>query len=325
MQDEDTGQLRADLIGAFVDFEKINDEYGVSLYGLARIPKRDPEVLKAIRRLYEAGELNCSFEIWAEEQKRMGSIVCIDAAPGNHLTAMAIVSVPAYPESKVLALVAEVMGAKGERLASGAEDARKGQSGIAAQEKNEHGDGQPEGGASHAAQSAPREGDGEMDLMETTARIAQLEAQLNKALQENEKAQSRIRELEGQLDMAAEQQRAAEAENAREAVRLQEAIDALNAQVQELLPFKQRLEEIESQRMAQELQKKRDNLRGYAAKNGLDPEDAQIMAMIEAMDYEGIIAEIQKKELSQSATVAVAAFTDIKPANSRYGALLERC
>lgn len=141
MQDEDTGQLRADLIGAFVDFEKINDEYGVSLYGLARIPKRDPEVLKAIRRLYEAGELNCSFEIWAEEQKRMGSIVCIDAAPGNHLTAMAIVSVPAYPESKVLALVAEVMGTKGECLASGAEDARKGQSGIAAQKKTNTGTG----------------------------------------------------------------------------------------------------------------------------------------------------------------------------------------
>ena len=48
MFDRRTGRYLADEIGSFYDLEKIVDEYGVSLYGVARINKRSDEVCNAI-------------------------------------------------------------------------------------------------------------------------------------------------------------------------------------------------------------------------------------------------------------------------------------
>ena len=104
-----TGEFKTDQIGGFSSFRKVVDEFGVSLYGEARIPKREADICAAICEMYANGMLNFSFEItYVPEGVVMDNgVFLIDAYPGNTLTGMAVVSVPAYPEATALALVAE--------------------------------------------------------------------------------------------------------------------------------------------------------------------------------------------------------------------------
>lgn len=108
MYDPSTGNFLAEEIGSFYDFEKIKGEAGEStLVGYARINKRSKAVCEAVQELYERNALAFSFEIAAGNTRTENGITIIDASEDNELTAMAIVSVPAYPESKAINLVAE--------------------------------------------------------------------------------------------------------------------------------------------------------------------------------------------------------------------------
>ena len=51
MYDKTTGTFLADEIGSFYDYEKVSDEFGVSLIGYARINKRSKLVCEAIQEL----------------------------------------------------------------------------------------------------------------------------------------------------------------------------------------------------------------------------------------------------------------------------------
>lgn len=88
-------------IGSFNSFQKVVDEYGVSLYGEARIPKREANICAAIREMYRCGILCFSFEISfvTDGVIEDNGVMFIDANPHNTLTGMAVVSVPAYPEA----------------------------------------------------------------------------------------------------------------------------------------------------------------------------------------------------------------------------------
>lgn len=107
LYDPKTGTFLADVIGGFYDFEKVSDEFGISLIGHARVNKRIEAVCAAIEELYANNALNFSFEISAGELREENGVTIVDASDNNELTAMAVVSVPAYPESKALDLVAE--------------------------------------------------------------------------------------------------------------------------------------------------------------------------------------------------------------------------
>ena len=107
LYDSKTGTFLADVIGGFYDFEKVSDEFGISLIGHARVNKRIEAVCSAIEELYANNALNFSFEISAGELREENGVTIVDASDNNELTAMAVVSVPAYPESKALDLVAE--------------------------------------------------------------------------------------------------------------------------------------------------------------------------------------------------------------------------
>ena len=63
MYDKQSGEYRGDQVGSFFSFEKVNDEFGVSLYGVARIPKSRKRVCTAITEMWEKGKLSFSFEI----------------------------------------------------------------------------------------------------------------------------------------------------------------------------------------------------------------------------------------------------------------------
>lgn len=101
------GEFQSEQIGSFFSFAKASDEFGVSLIGEARIPKRSAQLCETILRMYEAGTLSFSFEIMASVMSERDGVMVIDAAEGNELIGMAIVSVPAYPEATALQLVAE--------------------------------------------------------------------------------------------------------------------------------------------------------------------------------------------------------------------------
>jgi len=63
MLDLGTGQFQSEQIGSFFSFAKAQDEFGVSLIGEARIPKRSPTLCETIMKMYERGDLSFSFEI----------------------------------------------------------------------------------------------------------------------------------------------------------------------------------------------------------------------------------------------------------------------
>lgn len=110
MLDRETGQFQSEQIGSFFSFAKATDEFGASLIGEARIPKRDPRLCETLLRMYQAGTLAFSFEIQVSEITEADGVAMIDAAEGNELIGMAVVSTPAYPEATALALVAEDKG-----------------------------------------------------------------------------------------------------------------------------------------------------------------------------------------------------------------------
>lgn len=109
MLDKRTGRFLTNQIGSFKSFEKQEDEFGISLYGEARIPKRDFDICNAVAEMYDLGILNFSFEIcYAEEDTVvLEGVKYVDTGDSNALTGMAIVSVPAYPEATALSMVAE--------------------------------------------------------------------------------------------------------------------------------------------------------------------------------------------------------------------------
>ena len=99
MLDPGTGQFESEQIGSFFSFAKAADEFGISLIGEARIPKRSPTLCETITRMYECGELNFSFEILVNAMEERDGVWVIDATEGNELIGMAVVTTPAYPEA----------------------------------------------------------------------------------------------------------------------------------------------------------------------------------------------------------------------------------
>ena len=108
MYNDETQEFKAPQIGSFYEVHRVEDEHGVSLVGTARISKRDANVTNKLIEMYNMGRLKFSFEIWASELYEEDGVTVVDAAPGNQLTAMAVVTTPALPAAVALNLAAEV-------------------------------------------------------------------------------------------------------------------------------------------------------------------------------------------------------------------------
>lgn len=107
LQDADTGEFSTEQIGSFVDFEAEQEADGeLALIGTARIEKRFERACAAIRELYERDQLCVSYEIIVDTYLQTPNEIVIDAAEGNSLIGMCIVSLPAYEDARALALVA---------------------------------------------------------------------------------------------------------------------------------------------------------------------------------------------------------------------------
>lgn len=107
MYDEREAVFKAPQIGSFYEVHKVADEHGTSLVGTARINKRNADVTEKIIEMYNSGRLKFSFEIWASDITEEDGVIVVDAAEGNRLTAMAIVTTPALPAAVALNLAAD--------------------------------------------------------------------------------------------------------------------------------------------------------------------------------------------------------------------------
>ena len=109
MQDERTGAFCSQQIGSFIAFETLTEEDGETvLVGTARVEKRFERACAAIQQRYDLDKLRVSFEITASVYQQLEDELIIDAAEGNNLIGMCIVSIPAYEDAKALALVASM-------------------------------------------------------------------------------------------------------------------------------------------------------------------------------------------------------------------------
>lgn len=67
-------------------FKKVADEYGFSLMGQARIPKRETEICERLAELYNMHMLNVSYEIrYAQSDVIVkGGVHYVDASDKNY-------------------------------------------------------------------------------------------------------------------------------------------------------------------------------------------------------------------------------------------------
>lgn len=96
-----TGKFRSTQVGGFASLSKTEDEFGTSLIGEARVPKRESDICQCIAELYESGALGFSFEITCNKEDTVvkDGVRYVDVSPRNLLTGMAIVSHPACEEA----------------------------------------------------------------------------------------------------------------------------------------------------------------------------------------------------------------------------------
>lgn len=304
MYNPGTGRFDSTQIGSLCRFWKENDEYGVSLMGEARIPKREFDVCQCVLELYNIAALNFSFEIkyMPENTVMIEGVRYVDAADTNALTGMAIVSTPAYRESTALSLVAEEKedGAEAENAPEGVENQ------VTIEE---------------AMQA----------IAEKDEQIAELQQRYTVVAEENEKLKEEAKpdpeaEKQEKEQTEAEHKKCAEDLEAAKAAleEKEQTISELNSQIAELNAMKTELEEIKAAKAAAELKAKQETAKAFAEKQGLDAESEKVAAAIAELNYEAIAEmamEISKEE-SQTSTASFVITENMK-VESKYGGLLE--
>lgn len=360
LQDRTTGTFLADEIGSFYDYEKVSDEFGVSLIGYARINKRSKLVSEAIQELYDNNALNFSFEISAGAVNVVDGISIVDANEENELTAMAVVSVPAYPESKALELVAEADDVN--RFFANADvqisevdietvrrrfhellyaiydyrvysmrvflfchdcvllyDEENGKT-IKVEYMMENDDiiikdcyeveyVRSEGSEKEMidekntfeAEAAVEVAE-EIAEVEVQEEVAVAETEVAEAETEVETAEEQTEEVAAEVEVAEEDKDEDEKNDPEddlddknekdEMAELREQCAQLEDEIETLKQYKAELDKIEEEKLKAEADAKKENLRSYAAGEGLSVEEKAIAEAIDALNYEAIFAEV---------------------------------
>lgn len=304
MYDAMTGEFATTQVGGFHQFRKVADQFGTSLYGEARIPKRETEICSAVMELYKQHRLNFSFEICYDPAnvKEIDGVRYIDVSPANSLTGMAIVSVPAYPEATALSLCAEKKEQGVEEQKP--EDERKEPTMKTEAEKAI---------VDQVEENPVTEEQPEMTVAETQPAVAEE----NPAV-ENSDAQSAIAE-----DATAETQEttdAATAETEQTEVETKAPderdarIEDLEKQLAEFDAMKAELAKLKDEKALAEAQAKTAKISAFAERLGLDAESEAVKQAIAELNYEALADLVPEKQEQNEETVdvAVAAFTDMK-------------
>jgi len=270
MLDPLSGEFESEQIGSFFSFAKAADEFGVSLIGEARIPKRNQALCETLLKMYERRELNFSFEILVNAMEERNGVWMIDAVDGNELIGMAVVTTPAYPEATALQLVAERQNREDDT------DMDEAQKKIAELEAK--------------LMLAEQKNENDEEMRKKDEALEQAQADKAKAEADLTAAQNTI--AENNTTIA--EKDAAIAERDAAIVVKDARIAELEAQVAELTPFKAQAETLEAEKAAAELSAKQAELTHFADAQGLDPKAETVAKAIENMDYAALIAEVNK-------------------------------
>lgn len=304
MQNRLTGTFGTTQVGAMLNFRKVNDEYGISLIGEARIPKREHVICERVIELYEQGELNFSFEIRYTEDHiiKKDGVTYIDAAEHNVITGMAIVSVPAYSESFALSLVAEDQAREvilDEEGTEGVEIMDEAEKTVAEQTEVEEEivvseETKPEE-TTEAVAEVTEEATDETATEETVAEKTEEPEDEEKPDEDEDdkedepkkegrtaaELESALAESEAECANWHAQYMAIEAEIAN----IRAAMAEANAEIERLRAMEVELDAFRAAKAAEELVKNQDKARAFAQKQGLDIEDTAVAEAIQTLNY----------------------------------------
>lgn len=348
MYDEDTGLFEAEEIGSYVAFMKVIDDDGiVALNGTARVNRRNPKVVEAIKRLYAEGNLNFSFEIEAGSFEELpDGTILIDAADDNDLMAMAVVSTPAYPEAKAISLVAskaeqekENDETEGEQMNKDAEklDVVVAEETVVKAEDETVVEAGQEPVMETAEAGQTEEVQAESEVIEAAAETAETadETQIvateaseaNVVEAEVVEAQTETSEMVP-VKMEVEYREEPDDMREREEER-REDIDEMRRELEELRRYRdeqiRRDEEAEAERMRQWAEERKALLFEYAEACGLSIQDERVAAAIECFDYETLVVEVaEKARADRQAVVVSSRFDDGIVPKGTHGGMFER-
>lgn len=306
-------QFTTEPIGAFVQFWKEQENGETVLYGLARVAKRDKHICDMLQKMYDAGNLKVSFEILSEHCRREDNVVVVDANPRNVLLALAIVSAPAYPDaSSAVLMVAEKEETATEAKVEPAADA------VASEEEGEKMNEEIKIPEEQVEEKIEEQKTEEVETVHETETEEPKEEKQENTEEEPEKepeeepAEEKPEEektTEADFDMPENQHEILE-----DVAELKLEIERLNALVQELLPYKEAAEtNAKNEKIAK--------MRGFAEKNGLDLESEEVIAAIEAMNYEALMElsmeQESHEETHEEPNVQMASFDKMNIDNMR--------
>lgn len=297
MYNKYTGKFDSTQIGGFSSFIKVVDEYGVSLYGEARIPKREEQVCECVTELYNMGILSFSFEIryCPEDTIDIDGISYVDVSEQNSLTGMAIVSVPAYQESVAFSLVAEVDSDNVVVDNEGVETTMTLEEAMQALAEKE----------ALIAEKDQALVEKESTIAEQEAKIAEQEALIA------EKAET-ISKMEAEKEdeaLKVKEEKDEEKDNMfEELASANQTIAELTNKIAELEVFKAELDTIKAEKEAAELLEKQNKAKAFAEKQHLDISDEAVAKAIAELDYEALANLSMSVENKEPEGVAVASY-----------------
>lgn len=312
LQDERTGAFCSQQIGSFIAFETLTEEDGETvLVGTARVEKRFERACTAIQQLYDLDELRVSFEITASVYQQLEDELIIDAADGNNLIGMCIVSIPAYEDAKALALVASMTAdadtaypsymlpmqwtpAKEPIRVELVQPANTSIISEPSADETPVEEQLPLDEPTKETESPPEEITERKDVMTEPEQVLTTSA---------EKPEEEEKEpIEEEKDKKPES-RKAEAEDPQIAA-MKAELDALKQTNAQLAQFKTKWEEAEAAALKAEVDKKREGIKQLLASHQLKAEDYQ--EAIEKLDYAAVVAAVNSAPIPEKPAAVVA-------------------
>lgn len=315
MQDERTGAFCSQQIGSFIAFETLTEDDGETvLVGTARVEKRFERACTAIQQLYDLDKLRVSFEITASVYQQLEDELIIDAADGNNLIGMCIVSIPAYEDAKALALVAsmttdaepaypsymlpmqwapakEPIRVELVHPVSPADSAPVTETSAAEKPAEEQ---YPQEEPAHETETPPEE------IIERKDAMTEPEQVLTTSAEKPEEEEQEPIEEEKEKKP---ESRKAEAEDPQIAA-MKAELDALKQTNAQLEQFKTKWEAAEAAALKAEEDKKREGIRQLLAAHQLKAEDYQ--DAIDKLDYAAVVAAVNAAPIADKPAAVVA-------------------
>lgn len=345
-----TKKFGTSMIGSMSEFYSETDDDVVSLYAKIKIPKRDRDIVYRLVDLYEMGRFAVSVELSynPNEVVAVDGGKLIDASENNSLNGACLVWRPACSDAYALDMVAE----SSEEIVTESEE-------LAA----ERGEIEPMEKEKIAAEVTEEiltadEEKQEESVSEVVEETHETVAEEETVVSEDQKEETPEEEDEKDEEEVVAESQEANAEVLEHSVDVHESVENWGGGPVHVIEYRERvietmedaealiaeldqkvtaLEEIESkynaliaEQQEKELAAKRNQIRAFAEKQGLNVQDVAVAEAIENINYEKI-AELTMAEVEEEAKeepkqeVSLASFVDMEVGDGNtYGGLLNR-